>query len=221
MKNSKNIILILIGVLVIAGGIAAFALRKEVPKPAQTANTNSPAQESSVDATKSDAQKFLEQYKGEDFDRIFLANMIAHHSGAIDMANLALTNAKHKELKNMAREIVSAQTKEINQMKSWQQAWGYPPTSGEMMEDHSAMGMTSDMDNATKQLQGKTGDEFDNTFLSLMIEHHESAVGMSRPAAQNAGHQEIKDLARAIIEAQDAEIAQMRAWQVEWGYDIR
>ena len=66
---------------------------------------------------------------GDDFDKSFLAEMIAHHQGAVDMANLAKTNAKHDEIKNMANDIVSAQTKEINEMKSWQSNWGYTNTS--------------------------------------------------------------------------------------------
>ncbi len=62
---------------------------------------------------------------GDDFDRAFLSEMIVHHEGAVDMAEAALKNAKHQEIKQMANEIISAQTKEINQMKDWQKNW-YP-----------------------------------------------------------------------------------------------
>lgn len=58
------------------------------------------------------------QLTGEDYDRMFLANMIAHHQGAVDMANLALTSAKHQEIKDMANNIISAQTKEIGDMQT-------------------------------------------------------------------------------------------------------
>jgi len=60
---------------------------------------------------------------GDDFDKAFLAEMIMHHKGAVDMAEAALQNAKHDEIKQMADAIISAQTNEINQMKSWQEAW--------------------------------------------------------------------------------------------------
>lgn len=220
MKNSKVIALAIAGLVVIGGVIWASALRDSETSGNNQAKTDQTSgQQSSVETTKSATEKEFEQYKGEDYDRIFMANMIEHHRGAIDMAKLAETNAKHQELKDMAEDIIIAQTNEQNQMLGYQKAWGYPASSGEMMEDHSAMGMATDMDTMTASLQGKTGDEFDRAFLAAMIEHHESAVAMSRPAAQNAFHQEIKDLARAIIEAQDGEIAQMRAWQVEWGYE--
>lgn len=60
---------------------------------------------------------------GDDFDKAFLAEMIMHHDGAVDMAEAALQNAQHEEIKQMARAIITAQTSEITQMKSWQQAW--------------------------------------------------------------------------------------------------
>jgi uncharacterized protein (DUF305 family) len=67
----------------------------------------------------------LKSKTGDEFDYTFIEEMILHHEGAIEMAKLALTNANHQELKTMAGEIISAQEKEVNQMKQWQQAW-YP-----------------------------------------------------------------------------------------------
>lgn len=219
MKNSKAVLIGIIAVLAIGGGVWAFALRddKQANKN-QPATTQTTQQQASVDIPKTETEKMLESYTGDDYDRYYIANMIVHHQGAVDMAKLAQTNAKHAELKTMANEIISAQTTEINSMLSWQKVWGYPPSSGEMMEDHSAMGMMDDMATAMKELEGKTGDEFDKAFLTQMIAHHESAVAMSRPGIKNAGHQEVKDLAKAVIEAQTREIAQMRQWLIEWDY---
>lgn len=62
--------------------------------------------------------------KTEDaFDRAFLAEMIVHHEGAVQMAEVAKLNAKHSEIKAMADAIISAQTTEIEQMKAWQKNW--------------------------------------------------------------------------------------------------
>lgn len=60
---------------------------------------------------------------GDEFDKAFLNEMIVHHQGAIEMANLAKINANHQEIKQMANEIVNAQTKEIEQMKNWLNGW--------------------------------------------------------------------------------------------------
>lgn len=219
MKNIKTITLGAIALLAIGGGVWFYAARDN-PKPnnSQSAGGRSGNRQSSAEAAKSETEKLFETYFGEDYDRYFLANMIAHHQGAIDMARRAQAKAGHAGLKAMAGSIISAQTAEINSMLSWQRTWGYPASSGETMQDHSAMGMMDDMAKTVSELEPLSGDDFDRKFMELMIEHHESAVAMSRPAAKNAFHQEIKDVAKAIIEAQDAEIAQMRRWQVEWGY---
>ena len=65
---------------------------------------------------------------GDAFDEAFLSGMIVHHQGAIDMAKLVQANAKHDELKAMANDILSAQSKEIDQMQTWQTDWGYKTT---------------------------------------------------------------------------------------------
>lgn len=62
---------------------------------------------------------------GDEFDRAFLEGMIEHHAGAVDMSELVLNQAKHKELKDFAKDIIDAQTSEINMMKKWQIDWGY------------------------------------------------------------------------------------------------
>jgi uncharacterized protein (DUF305 family) len=65
----------------------------------------------------------LEGKTGDEFDKAFLSEMIIHHEGAVDMAEAALKNAKHPEIKQMALAIISAQTSEIQQMKGWLNSW--------------------------------------------------------------------------------------------------
>lgn len=60
---------------------------------------------------------------GDAFDKAFINEMIMHHEGAVAMAEAALTNAKHPEIKTMANAIISAQTSEISQMKAWLKSW--------------------------------------------------------------------------------------------------
>ena len=65
----------------------------------------------------------LATLRGEDFDRMFITLMIDHHQGAIDMAELVLSNSDKEELKELANDIISAQTKEIEMMKGWLDSW--------------------------------------------------------------------------------------------------
>lgn len=71
----------------------------------------------------------LKSRTGDDFDANFISMMIAHHQGAINMAKLAEKNAKHQEIKDLSKDVISAQTKEIENMKQWQQQWGYNESS--------------------------------------------------------------------------------------------
>lgn len=67
----------------------------------------------------------LKGVTGDAFDKKFLSEMIMHHQGAVDMATMAATQAKHQELKDLASSIISAQKGEITQMQQWQKQWGY------------------------------------------------------------------------------------------------
>lgn len=87
---------------------------------------------------------------------------------------------------------------------------------GGMMMHDSGMGMGSAMDSMMAGLEGKTGDAFDKAFLSEMIMHHQGAVEMAQAALKYAKHQEIKDMAEAIISAQTSEINQMQMWGKSW-----
>lgn len=75
------------------------------------------------------------------------------------------------------------------------------------------------MTDMTNDLTNKSGDEFDTAFIAHMIEHHESAVDMAKLAEKNAKHEEIKQLSRDIMVAQESEIAKMKQWQNDWGYE--
>lgn len=92
-----------------------------------------------MDMSMRDMWMMLEWKTGDDLDRAFLEGMIPHHQWAVEMAKY-LVNAKHPELQKMWQEIISAQQKEINQMKQWMIDWGYTSQSSdpkdEMMRDH-------------------------------------------------------------------------------------
>jgi uncharacterized protein (DUF305 family) len=54
-----------------------------------------------------------------DPDRDFLAQMIPHHEGAIDMSKVLLTDGVRPEVRRLAQEIIAHQQAEIEMMKRW------------------------------------------------------------------------------------------------------
>lgn len=53
-------------------------------------------------------------------DRDFVAGMIPHHQGAVDMARVELKYGKDPALKKLARNIISSQEEQITFMRQWQ-----------------------------------------------------------------------------------------------------
>ena len=84
--------------------------------------------------------------------------------------------------------------------------------------DHGAMdapaagGFGEAMEAMTRSMDAveMTGDA-DVDFLLMMIPHHQSAVDMARGLLAHAGDPEVAAFAGAVVAAQEAEIAAMRA----------
>ncbi len=52
-----------------------------------------------------------------DADKDFLAAMIPHHQGAVEMAEVVLQHGKNLKIRQLAQEIITMQKKEIAEMK--------------------------------------------------------------------------------------------------------
>ncbi len=77
----------------------------------------------SMGSAMEDMNAALKGKTGDEFDKVFLSEMIVHHRGAVEMAKAVLVDGKHEELKQLARDIIAAQTKEIAQMQTWAGDW--------------------------------------------------------------------------------------------------
>jgi Domain of unknown function (DUF305) len=72
-----------------------------------------------------------------DVDRDFVAMMVPHHQGAIDMAMAELRHGRNEQLKRLAQGIIVTQTQEIQAMRL---ALGQPPGPAEPAHDSHAVG---------------------------------------------------------------------------------
>lgn len=58
-----------------------------------------------------------------DFDKAFIEQMIPHHQMAIMMARMLDAGTTRPEMKQLAKNIISSQTKEIQDMQAWYASW--------------------------------------------------------------------------------------------------
>lgn len=169
-------------------------------------------------------QDFTKQGKmmnlDQSIDAWFIKDMIPHHQGAIDMAKLALEKAKTDNVKTLAQNIIVAQQKEIDDMTGWYSAWfGSLPTT-EASTTNQMPGMMDHSGSSTEHMMSMTGDlealaeakDFDQTFITQMIPHHEMAIMMAKMLLTFTQRPEMINLANNIITSQTAEITAMKSW---------
>ncbi|HEX2916371.1 MAG TPA: DUF305 domain-containing protein [Chloroflexia bacterium] len=154
----------------------------------------------------------LKSLSGKDFEIAFMQEMIVHHQSAVDMAKLVAANTKRPELNKMAQDIISAQTKEINEMTGWLAGWYNAKPLTDSMSVPGMMEMMGDMDTLTKAKDAA----FDKQFITMMIAHHQQAVSMANLLPSKTQRPELLKLGQDIVKTQSAEIAQMQSWQKAW-----
>lgn len=146
----------------------------------------------------------------KDDDVAFLSAMVAHHQGALDMADKVVGATKDPVVKKWANDIITSQSDEIKRMQTMLDAAG--------KRDDEAAGM---MEKAMKEmLTVKESEDPDMNFAMLMIPHHAGAIEMSLPALVLSDNAGIRKLAGEIIAAQTKEIGEFKDWiDVKKGMD--
>lgn len=66
----------------------------------------------------SDEMAKMMSVSGPAFDRLFLAMMICHHQGAVQMAKTERLHGEYRPARAMAQSIIASQTAQIAQMKA-------------------------------------------------------------------------------------------------------
>jgi len=160
---------------------------------------------SDTDSTDSSGVQF------NDADVTFAQSMIPHHEQAVEMATLAQERASSTEVKQLADKIEAAQGPEIDSMTGWLEDWGREAPSDSMGGmDHSGSDMSGMMSDADiESLGAATGAQFDQMFLTMMIEHHTGAIEAAKTEQQDGENSDAIALAEKIEADQTAEIAQM------------
>ncbi len=107
---------------------------------------------------------------------------------------------------------LSAQTP----IKKFQPKMSTQGPGSKFCSERSVDSMDTIMNKMTQPLDEKTGDDFDKEFLLQMMLHHEGAVEMAKQVLSQSSREDLKAFAQAIIDSQNKEIDQMKAWQTNW-----
>jgi hypothetical protein len=157
--------------------------------------------------------------------------MLPHHAASVLSGQIAVARAAQPELAELGARIAVTQQQEIDQMRSWREAWyGNAPalTTAEAIAfldnlardnpGHAGLPGAMEMVAAAHDPAALCTSElpFDLAFIDAMVPHHQSAVLFSRAVLDRLAHPELRDLATAIADGQEREIGQMLTWRDQW-----
>lgn len=113
--KSESLLYGIIGLLL--GGMLVWLLMTYKAQPQPSVGMDD------MSGTMSEMTSTLAGKTGVELEQAFLEEMIIHHQGAIDMAQMVKIGSNRPELRQLADDIIAAQTKEINLMRQWLSQW--------------------------------------------------------------------------------------------------
>lgn len=146
-------------------------------------------------------------------DHDFAHMMLEHHKGALAMADLELRDGKDATMRQMAEKIKADQQKEIAELEAVATRLDSAPSNYKPMDpaDPFTSKMKASMDGMMQNLPSMVADP-DMNFNMMMTVHHQSAVDMAKAELAHGKDTKLKEMAQMMIDAQQKEIAEFKAW---------
>jgi uncharacterized protein (DUF305 family) len=150
----------------------------------------------------------------------FMQGMIMHHSQAVEMTALIASHTENQDLGLLGARISSSQSDEIKFMKRWLKARGEPVSMampgmtdtdkpGHLMALMPGMLTPEQMDALLKAKDA----EFDQLFLTGMIQHHNGALTMVKGLFDTPGAGQDAELFDFATDADNTQRAEIRIMQ--------
>jgi len=156
--------------------------------------------------------------------------MIMHHAQAVEMTALMESHTANKDLRLLGARISHSQSEEIGFMKRWLEARGQSTS----MKMKGMEGMDMDMpgmrmsskpmlmpgmltEKQMDALRKAKGAEFDQLFLTGMIQHHGGALTMVKDLFDTSGAGQDADLFNFATDVDSGQRAEIRIMQTMLG----
>jgi uncharacterized protein (DUF305 family) len=167
-------------------------------------------------------------------DAEFMQKMIMHHAQAVEMTALIESHTENKELQLLGARISQSQADEMKFMERWLEIRGEavsPPMSEMSSTNATNMNHSShDMSNHShtlmpgmltpKQmdaLKNAKGKQFDQLFLTGMIQHHNGALIMVKDLFDTAGAGQDAELFNFASDVDSGQRAEIRTMEIMLG----
>lgn len=134
------------------------------------------------------------------FDLRYVNAMIAHHRGAILLAQQAEVSER-PEISGLAKEIQKNEPALIDELYSWKEEW---------------YGDTRVVADPVVAKLGVYDAKFDLRFLNAIIAHHEAGIEMTEISRTKASRTEILDNADAVEAFLKTTGEALKAWRTQW-----
>lgn len=134
-------------------------------------------------------------------DERYIDAMIAHHRGAMLMAEQAQINGTRAEIKSLASDILAGEPKLIAELYAWKKDW---------------YGSRRTVKDPLVANFGTSDATFDLRFLNALIAHHEAGIAMTKEVRLKSSRSEILDNADAVEQFLSGGIVMLKAWRSNW-----
>lgn len=137
-------------------------------------------------------------------DLRYINAMIAHHRGAMLLAEQVSKETQRKEMKDLSAKILADEPGAITELYEWKKAW---------------YGDTRAVKDPIVPNLGSYDEKFDLRFLNALIAHHEQGLIMTKEVKTKSSRTEILNNADAVDTFLVTTLKLFKDWRTQW-YNI-
>lgn len=134
-------------------------------------------------------------------DLRYINSMIAHHRGAMLLAEQARVQSNRQEIKDLADMILAEEPPAIAELYAWKKAW-YNDTR--TVKDPVVVNL------------GTYDNLFDLKFLNALIAHHDAGLEMTKEVSTKSTRTEILNNADAVDTFLKTTRVVLTGWRTQW-----